>query len=308
MPLTEGFVEFTAIVEAGSIRGAARDLGMSRATVHRHLEELEARMGLRLLHRTTRSLAPTRAGAELYRHARRIVADAQAATEAVRALDDHPRGLLRISVPPEANAMAPMLLAFAETYPDVQLEVDASSAHVDLRSAQVDVAIRAGRVRDADLMGRTLTRHHSRCVAARSYLEARGTPSTAADLADHDLLLAYDAGRTPQRTWPLLDGGTVRVQGRIASNDLMLLARAAAAGHGIMLGPASLLERVFSDDDPAITVLEDVVGTRSSVSLVWTDSEYLQPKVRAFIDHVVAWFAAHDPLKTALEPMASQAP
>jgi len=295
MPLTEGFVEFTAIVEAGSISAAARELGMSRATLHRHLDRLEQRLGIRLLHRTTRSLSTTRAGQELYLRARRIVDEAEAATRAVRALDDTPRGLLRVSVPPETSAFADLLLSFAEAWPEVVLEVDASSRHVDIRADQVDVAIRAGRVRDPDLVGRVLFRHRTTCVASPDYLARAGTPSSAAELADHDLLGGYEAGSAPQRQWPLRDGGRIAVRTRLASNDLHLVARAAARGIGIALLPSEIARRVV----PAgalVPVLEDVVGSATSITVVWAEQQFLQPKVRAFVDHVVGWADTHEGL------------
>jgi len=289
---TDGLVEFTAIVEAGSIRGGARALGMSRATAARHLDALERRLGVRLLHRTTRSLSLTRAGDELFRRARQIVHDVQAAAEAVRALDDHPRGRLRVSVPPHTAPLTDMLLAFATTWPDVQLEIDASSAHVDLRADQIDVAIRAGTVRDPELVCRTLERTETVAVARRDYLDRHGVPEHVDDLTAHQLLLGYEAGHVPQRSWPLLDGGTVPVSGRFASNDVFLLGRAAARGLGIALAPLAVVRSLFPHDAPPVHVLPGIVGRRTQVTLVWPEREFLQPQVRAFIDHVVAHHAA----------------
>ena len=110
MLMTEGFEELVAVVDAGSISAAARELGLPRATVSRHLARLEEHLGVRLLHRTTRRLTLTRAGEELYPRARRIVAEAQAAEAAVRRLDDTPRGLLRVSIPPNQDETIPELI------------------------------------------------------------------------------------------------------------------------------------------------------------------------------------------------------
>src|SRR5690606_25905690 len=140
---TEGFEGFVEIVERGSLTAAADALGLPRATLSRQLTRLEERLGVRLLHRTTRKVTATRAGEALYERARRVVDEARAAVEEVRRHDDVPRGLLRVTTPPTYDGfLAEPLLSFVERWPGVQLEVDASARTVDLIAEGFDAAIR----------------------------------------------------------------------------------------------------------------------------------------------------------------------
>lgn len=281
-----GYREFVAIVDAGSVSQAARDLGMPRASLSRQLSALEARLGVRLLHRTTRKLTLTRSGENLYHRARRIL-DAVCEAEASVRQDSTPSGLLRISVPPMGNnEMQHLLLDFARSHPDITLEVTATSRHVDLVAEDIDVSIRAGTVEDPSLYARRLMTSEVTAVGSPTYLAEHGTPTTVADLAAHVCLRHTHHGH-PVRSWPLRRGGTVPVSGPLACNDLNLLAAAALDGFGL-----ALLPEVFCRDDVRagrlVPVLTGEVGATSSVALVYAERKYQSPRVRAFIDHMVA--------------------
>jgi DNA-binding transcriptional LysR family regulator len=289
MEATDGLEGFVEIVERGSLTAAADVLGLPRSTLSRQLSRLEERMGVRLLHRTTRRVVPTRAGEELFRRARRIVDEAREAVEAVRRHDDVPRGLLRVTAPPSYDEMlAEPILSFLAAHPHVQVELDASSRTVDLVAEGFDVAIRGRAVAGSNLIVRSLLRADAVAVASPAYLDARGRPSSPGALAGHDLILGADGGGAPERTWPLRDGGTVAVQGRLSTNDVLLRRAAAVRGQGITMLPHPMTVAGLRDGrlEP---VLPEALGTRGAASIVYPERAFLQAKVRAFVDHLVAW-------------------
>ena len=144
MSNAEGFEEFVAIIDCGSVTGAAEGLGLPRPTLSRRLARLEERLGVRLIHRTTRRMTMTPQGELLYAKARRVVQAAREAEAEVRRLDGVPRGLLRVSVPTGMPAMlfGEWVGEFLQRYPEVELEMVASSAHVDLAAEGFDLALR----------------------------------------------------------------------------------------------------------------------------------------------------------------------
>ena len=285
----EGFEAFVNIVEAGSISAAARRASEPRETLSRQLARLEARLGVRLVHRDARRLVLTAAGQELYARARPLVLGAREAEAAVQRVDDVPRGLLRVSVPPGPSGLwADVVLAFVRAHPFVELEVSTASRHVDLVGEGFDVAVRAGAVRDPTLVARRLASTELLVVAAPAYLARRPAPRAADDLLDHDALLATDADDVPVRRWPLRGGGDAAVRGRVASNDLEIIHAAAVAGDGLALLPF-LVVRDDLASGRLVPVLREQVGAESWVSVVYVERAYLPAKVRAFVDHVAAW-------------------
>lgn len=289
MRITEDFDAFVAIVEAGSISEAARIIDIPRATLSRQLTRLERRLGTRLLHRTTRRLLPTAAGERLYGRARALMEAAEAAVDSVQRLDDVPRGRLRISAPPLNTPLLGTLLGeFMAAYPEVSVELLATPEHLDLVGQQVDVALRAGIVRAPDLIARPLLRTELMAVASPQYLEREGPIDSLEALAKREHVRGFDGGTRPTKAWPLHDGGTVSVHGRFASNDIMAQLGAVLAGVGIGLLPGALVDTEVDRDD-VVTVLPGVVGRRVSLSAVWVEREFIEPKVRAFVEFAVAW-------------------
>ncbi|MCA9572229.1 MAG: LysR family transcriptional regulator, partial [Myxococcales bacterium] len=233
LPETSELAAFVAVVDAGSVSGAADELGLPRATVSRRLARLEERLGVRLLRRTTRRTALTDAGTELYGHARTALAAVGEGWAALRRADGVPRGLLRVSVPPVSGELTEVLLAFVRAFPEVRLEVEVSTRHVDLIGEGFDVAVRASGHLDPGLVARQLARFRSQALASPAYVERHGLPSTAEELRDHACLLGFDRGVRPVTWWPLLDGGRVRVDGRLVCNDIDVLWEATRQGLGI---------------------------------------------------------------------------
>lgn len=286
MPLPDLDI-LVAVAEAGTLTAAAELLGLPRPTLSRRLTRLEEDVGAALVHRTTRVLRLTDAGHELYAHARPIVAAIASATDAVRTRDGVPRGPLRVSAP-GAEGLHDMIADFVVRYPDVQLEVVTSTRHVDLVAESFDVAIRAGRLTGPSLISRKLSEVDVIAVASAEYLARHGTPREPADLSRHECLVGFDQGAVPQRSWPLRDGGTIRVRARFASNH-PTLPRAVALRHaGIALLPEPFI-RTELESGALVHVLPDHLRLSTGVWLVFPERRLMLPRVRAFIDHVAAW-------------------
>lgn len=299
MSVLEGLDIFVAICDAGSIAQAGRVLGVPRATLSRQLARLESSLGVTLLHRTTRRLVPTPAGEELYVRARRIVDEAEVAREAVRRQDNVPRGTLRVSVPPDIDtALRAMFMEYLRRHPQVALEVTATGRHVDLVGEGIDVAIRAGRLRDPSLLARRLAQTTVGVYASPDYLARRGRPEHPEALLEHECIQMLAPQRGQPEPWPLLDGGTVPVRGRLICNSLSLVLDAVRAGHGLALLPAFRLMGLAGFEQ----VLADSVGTQAELSIVFTERTRMLPRVRAFIDIVVEWAAKVDLINLGLDP------
>jgi len=294
MPSLDRLHEFAAIVDAGSVSEAARALELPRTSLSRRLSALESDLGVRLMHRQTRRLVLTPAGEELYRRARRVVAEADAAWASLRQLDGAPRGSLRVSVPDSRMAGAGLFVEFAEAFPEVRLEVSVTPRHVDLVADGVDVAIRFGPVTNESLIVRHLWSTRSLPVASPDYLERRGVPTSATALIDHDCIVGFGGGRAPDRTWPLLEGGSIPVSARFASSGIDLRIAAVEAGLGIGLLPYGPVTRHLAEGT-LVAVLDDIVGVETPLNLVFVDREFMPPRIRLFIDRAIEYLSRMAP-------------
>jgi DNA-binding transcriptional LysR family regulator len=303
---TSELLAFARTVEAQSLSRAASELGLPRATVSRRLQRMEQRLGVRLIRRTTRSLALTDAGEALYRRAAAIVEAVRDAERSVSMLDDRVRGRLRVSIPPTLPpSFQDLVCSFLIRYPEVRLELEASARHVDLIAEGFDVALRAGAAIDSGLVGRILKRESMRAVAAPSYLKARGTPRSARELSRHACLTGFMRGEVPQTHWPLRKRGSIRIEGLFSSNDVQALLAAARRGLGIALLP-SLISTPFVERGELVTVLERIVGADAQLMLVYPERQLMPPAVRAFIDAVAPWAEAELTVTRCREAVGSR--
>jgi len=157
---------------------------------------------------------------------------------------------------------------------------------VDLIAEGIDVAIRFGPVKDPNLIVRKIADGEQLVVASPDYLRARGTPTKPGQLRGHDCIVGFAGEFSPTRTWPLRTGGTVPVRGRMACNEIGLAARAVRRGLGLALLPEAMVAADLARGD-LVPVLRDDVGQDAPISIVYADREYIQPKVRAFVDRAV---------------------
>ena len=181
---------FAKVASAGSLSAAARAMGLSQTMVTKHIAALEARLGTKLFHRSTRRLSITEAGRNYLESAERILAELEAADGAVAADRYEPRGLLRLSAPVSfgARQIAPLLTEFARRHPGLKVELGLNDRQVDLAEEGWDLAVRIGHLRDSNLIARRIAPCRLVLAAAPAYLEAHGRPRVAADLANHNCL------------------------------------------------------------------------------------------------------------------------
>src|SRR5512138_3570144 len=230
---------FQLVATKGSLSAAARELGISTSAVSKRLARLERHLGVRLLHRTTRRLSLTDEGDLYLQGAARILSDIEDLEQRVGDRRVTPQGLIRVNGPFGFGRrhVAPGLLAFAQRYPDVQVQLDLSDRPLPLVEAGYDVGIRVGSPGDTALVARRLAGNHRVVCGAPAYLARRGVPRTPRDLVHHDCLILRQDG-ADYALWRFAGAGrteTVRVRGSLASNDGEVVRDWAIAGHGLIL-------------------------------------------------------------------------
>lgn len=283
------------VAQAGSFRNAARMLAMPRTTVSRKIAELEEQLGAQLLHRTTRTLALTDAGAAFVEEAERAIAHLEAAEAAVTELQREPRGTVRVTttVPIGELILAPIVAEFLYTYPDIDVILDLSDRAVDLVAERFDVAIRTGALQDSSLVA-TLVGHSAyRIVASPAYLEGHGTPTRPSDLSSHPCLRFAKLGTVVRTTWSFGKGvraTEVPVTGRLVSDDFIVLRTAAERGLGIARIPV-LVAHDALQAGRLVGLLTSYASPPTPLHLIHPGGN-LPPRTRAFIDFVQPRLAA----------------
>lgn len=279
---------FARIVESGSFSIAAQRVDLPKSTVSRRIALLEAKLGERLLLRTTRKLTLTEFGASLLDHARKVVEEVEAAGALVQHRQLEPSGRLRISMPADfANlGMGTVLTEFLARYPAITLELDLSPRRVDLVAENFDVAIRMGELPDdSSLNARRVVQEKMGLYAAPSYLARRGLPETPDDLLKHDLLclLQRSGGAAP---W-VLTRGKVRwereLPPRMTANSPDLLARIACTGAGIA-GSSDLFAEHYVERGELVRVLPEWNLPEASGWAVFPGRRLMPAKTRVFLD------------------------
>jgi DNA-binding transcriptional LysR family regulator len=276
------------VVQAGSFRGAARLLGMPKSNVSRKVADLEEHLGALLLHRTTRKLSLTDAGAAFVEHAEGALAHLEAAEHSVSELQKEPRGRLRVTAAVNLGQtlLAPLLAEFLLAYPAVEVALHLTDRHVDLVAERFDVALRVGALPDSSLVSQLVGRSVFRIVASPSYLKAHGTPRKPADLAAHDCLVFAKTGAAPRGTWPLGRASRVRevrVAGRLVADDFTALREAALRGVGIARLPALHIDALIREGE-LVPVLEEYAPPAMPLQLVHLGGPHMPPRTRVFLE------------------------
>ncbi|CAN5891392.1 LysR family transcriptional regulator [soil metagenome] len=281
-------VVFTKVAETKSFTGAAEQLGLPKSTVSRKLAQLEERLGVRLVQRTTRKLALTEIGEAYYERAARIVADLQAAEQVVTDMQATPRGRLRITAPIDLSTryLGAIIADFISKHPEITVELDATDRVVDLIEEGYDVAVRFGQLPESTLIARKLTTFDGILCAAPSYLASRGTPSAIEELDDHDKVLFMPSARATG--WTLTNGDQSYEVGRPArfiSNNLGAVRDVVLAGGGI----AVITEFMVACDihqGKLVRLLPQWAGRAIEVQAVYPARQNLPPRLTLFLDHL----------------------
>jgi len=288
---------FVRVVDAGSFAEAARRWGRSKAVVSKYVAQLEGHLGVRLLHRTTRSLSPTEAGRLHLEASRALLTELDEAEARLHTEHTVPKGILRISAPPGllSRYHRSVLADFHARYPDVTLELDLTHRFVDLTEERIDVAIRLTKPDDSALVARWLGPIPLVLVAAPAYLAAHGTPQQPEDLVHHAAVLDTNFRFHPRWPFRVADRRfTVHVRGPVRVNSPIVVRDLALDGVGIGLVPHFLVAPML-DHDTLVEVLPGTVDTDWSIYAVTSQRRHLPSRARVFIDHLRAVFQAPTP-------------
>jgi DNA-binding transcriptional LysR family regulator len=282
---------FARVVGTGSLSAAARDLGISPALVSRRLASLEARLGVRLINRTTRSLHLTDEGAAYHETCTRVLAEIQEADAAVSAGRAEPRGILRIALPASFGNqhVAPLVPKFAARYPDVQLALSLSDRTVNVVEEGFDLAIRIADLADSSLAARKLAPNRRVVCASPAYLRRHGTPRTHDDLAKHNCL-STDFAMNWDYRGPDGKPGSVRVTGRYACDNWEVLREWALAGLGVALKSTWDVRRHLEDGSLVSLLPGYTFATDVAIYAVYPHRRHLPAKTRAFIEFLAESF------------------
>lgn len=287
---------FVRVADLGSFTAAAAEFGLSTQMVSKHIMALEQRLGSRLLHRTTRKQSLTEIGHLYHERCQVILAEVEAAealTEQARAV---PRGRLRINAPVTfgSQSLVPLVTRYLRKYPEVEVDLTLSDRLVDPIEEGYEAVIRLGPISDSTtLVARPLAPYQLIACASPAYLAKHGEPETPADLVEHECLgFAYWFG-TLGTQWRFSRDNCnfdASVNGRLQVNDWKGLLRAALEGFGITLGYEAALTEALSTGR-LVRILPDYDGPSRPIHLLYAADQRMTPKLRHFIDDVVATFA-----------------
>lgn len=278
---------FTKVVELGSFTLAGRRLGLTPSGVSRVLSRLEARLGVRLLHRTTRSLSLTADGAEYFERCARLVRDLEEADRALAQSRGVPRGRLRVDVPVVLgeHVFGPAVPKFLAAHPELSLDLSVRDQLIDAAAEGIDVVVRLAQVKDQGLVQRRLGLARRVLVASPKYLERKGRPRSLESLSKHECL-AYLSQGLPL-PWQFRGEKTVHVSGRFHVSSGAVLREAALAGLGISQTFTPHVQEAL-DKGRLVTVLDEFEPAPRPVWALFSRGAASQPKVRVFLEFAAA--------------------
>ena len=288
---------FLAVVDTDSFTKAGVKLGRSKALISKQIADLEARLGARLLNRTTRSVGITEIGRAYYERAQQIIADFDNLEDVIRSETGKPRGLLKITAPQTLGEIAMMdaATAFRGRYPDIELDILLTDRTVDLVAEGFDVALRVADMPDSSLIARKLCDMRVHLCASPSYIAQRGRPMQPEKLVDHDCII--DTNIRWRDAWRFQADGkalTVKVRPVFSVNSAVAVREAIAAGLGIGFCPAFAVARDIKAGR-LVTIFDDLVLDTYGVYLVYPHRNLLSARVRAFLDFCVGWYTPTPP-------------
>jgi DNA-binding transcriptional LysR family regulator len=279
---------FVAVAERCSFAGAAVQLGISRSRLSETIRELEDRLGVRLLNRTTRSVAPTVAGERLLAQIRPLLNDFEAVLNSINAFRDKPAGLLRLTVPPPAASfmLAPLLSRFLRQYPAIDLEVSVDAALTDIVAGRFDAGMRAGDRVERDMIAVRIGEGiRSVVVAAPDYLARHQRPTTPQDLGAHNCIcFRFPSGVIVP--WQFEKNGRqveVAVEGRLTVNDPELAIRAALDGVGVLYTALGYAAPEI-EAGRLVPLLEDWRTRSAAIFLYYPSRRQVPAPLQAFIE------------------------
>jgi len=280
---------FARVVDAGSISGAAREMGEPKSTISRRMKHLEEALAVRLLQRTTRSLKLTELGAIFYERCKRIQTEVEEAERSVSLGQDIPQGILRLTAPVETGFthLGSVIAEYSKIHPGVQIELDLSNRFVDLIEEGYDLAIRAGQLSDSTLVARRLGNSRMLVCTSPEYIAQHGAPQTPDELKQHTLVLY---GNSLKKSALTFTGGhgvkSVQLEPQHCANSIVLLREMVKSGYGITLLPDAHVRGDVAEGK-LVLLMEDWKLPEDGVYAVYPSPRHLAPKVKSFIDFLI---------------------
>jgi DNA-binding transcriptional LysR family regulator len=285
-----GVAVFLAVAEARSFTAAAERLGVTRSAVSQTIRRMEDRLGIALVHRTTRSVNLTEAGEQLYRRIGPAVNEVGLALDATRDRDAAPSGLLRLAVSSIAERFisGPLLASFIESHPSIQLDITITDEEFDIVAEGYDAGVRLGEVIEQDMVAVPVsTDQRQLVVAAPSYLARHRAPKHPKDLPRHCCIGWRPSPRVEPYRWEFEENGRefdVAVNPQVTTNDMLVMVRMAIAGAGLTFGMEETF-RPYIQRGELVPLLEKYCPAFPGFFLYFPDRRNLAPKLRALVNH-----------------------
>lgn len=293
LPDFEAWSIFATVVENKSFTGAAVALGLSKATVSKAVTRLETQVGAPLFHRTSRRMALTESGSKLLDHARRILAEGEAAEEAAREDASEPVGLVRLAAPMSfgLSHVAPAIADFLQGYPGISVDLHLSDTRVDLIGEGFDIALRVGALPDSSLRARRLCPVRIMVITSPNYLAKHGTPTHPAQLGEHSCV-RYSLSAKPEN-WnfssPSGEQVTVQIAGQLSVNNGDAMLPSLCAGLGIGQLP-DFIVKSHIDSGRLVEILANWATPPSALHLLTPPGRIRPKRVMALIDFLAERF------------------
>jgi DNA-binding transcriptional LysR family regulator len=290
-PADLGF--FSSLAGAGSLSAAARELGVTTPAVSKHLAQMEGRLGVSLVNRTTRRMSLTPEGELYLEHARRILGEIDGMEEVLGVGKATPKGLLRVNATLGfgRSHVAPLISRFVRRYPQVEVQLQLSVNPPALTEDAFDVCIRFGLPPDTRVIARRIAANRRLLCASPDYLARRGTPKSPADLANHNCI-GIRQGEEAYGVWRLASGRgknasveSVKTRGNLATNDGEIAVNWALDGHGILMRAEWDIER-YLKNGRLVQVLPHHSTPDADIHAVYPQRHQMASRVRAFVDFV----------------------
>jgi len=284
---------FVLLARLGNLAAAARELDLTPPAATKRLAQMEARLGVRLVNRTTRSISLTAEGETYLSYATRILADLREMDDAVSSAGAEHRGLLRVNTTLGfgRNVIAPQVSGFVKRYPEVEVQLEVTDSPIDLVESGTDLAIRFGTLPDKRLSARRVMSNRRFLCASPAYLEQHGTPKRLADLARHRCII-HRQNDDAHGVWRFANGESVKVAGALSSNDGDIVLNWALDGHGILLRSEWDVAK-YLESGRLRTVLPSHKLPSADLFVYYPQRRSQTARARAFIDFLVQRFSKH---------------
>jgi DNA-binding transcriptional LysR family regulator len=289
----EAYAAFARLMELGSFSAAGRQLGISQSTVSKHVAGLENSLGVQLFTRTTRRISPTPEAARIYEHVQHMLDAVETAHALVKGQQPEAAGLLRLALPDSLgrSLIFPLVRSFMHTHPMISVDAILTDQVKDIVTEGFELAVTTTAPTEGSLITRTIRVFEWSVVASPAYLAAHGTPESAIDLEDHEIVRATRMANSRLEFDSENGRQVVQLTGRLCTNSDEAAYQAAAAGDGIAIIPSWLIEEDVRDGK-MVRLLKDYYLPPIPVTVIYPQTRFLSRRARSFIDYIATAVAA----------------